>query len=424
MPDFPTLANHRWLRFITLGVMYAAQGLPFGLFNISIPSWMASQDYAAADIAWFIGIVSLPWSLKLLAAPVMDRWTFLPMGYRRPWVMAAQFGVMVSFLLMGLIPVELTWLAVAGFATNTFAATQDVAVDGMAIDILDAEDRARANAFMFGGQFLGISLGSSGGGYALLYLGVPGLALLSAGLMLVILMFPILLLERPGERQFPWSKGMASPRQHTAESFFKVIWQTLKILALPASILLLLAQAGGRLAEGMVIAHLPIVLVQGMGLEDTTYNNYSTVGGVVSAIIGLLVSPWFDKINAHRAYWLTCTAFTVVILLIPYTLEAFPMATIVAHWITLHLMGITLIATMMRFCRPEVAATQFAVYMAMANLGYSAGSFLYREVIEYLNNVEVMWFAGLLAGLALPLWYLLLRNHMSETEPPGEPAQA
>lgn len=415
----PTLAHSRWLRFLTLGVMYSAQGLPFGFFTIAIPSWMANQGFAATEIASFIGVVMLPWSLKLIAAPVMDRWGYAPMGYRRPWILAAQAGVMLSFFGFGLIPTELFWMSAIGCLTNTFAASQDVAVDGLAIDILPDTDRARANGFMFGGQFLGISLGSSGGGYALLYLGVGGVGLLAGLIMLLILLFPVLLLERPGERRFPWSPGQASKRDAVAASTVALLKGTATALLLPASLILFFNQFGTRLAEGVVIAHLPIYTVQTLGLADTTYNDFSTAGGISAAILGVLVSPWFDKVRAHNAFWLTCWLFVAVIALLPFTLEQWPMISIVAHWVTLHLMGITLTATMMRFCHPAFAATQFAIFMAMANLNYSMGAFLYAEIVTFMDSTEVLLFAAALGAMGLPLWYVLVSRYIDATAPAG-----
>ena len=86
----------------------------------------------------------------------MDRFSYLPMGRRRPWIIAAQGGLLLSVCLLGLIPdpgnniVLLTWIA---FLINSFAAVQDVAVDGMAIDVLP--ERGKANAFAGFGQVVG-----------------------------------------------------------------------------------------------------------------------------------------------------------------------------------------------------------------------------------------------------------------------------
>ena len=68
----------------------------------------------------------------------MDRYQFLPMGRRRPWVLGAQLGMTLSFLGLVLVdnPAEqVGLLTLLALLINVFAATQDVAVDGMAIEV-------------------------------------------------------------------------------------------------------------------------------------------------------------------------------------------------------------------------------------------------------------------------------------------------
>ena len=154
------LSESRFLRIGSFTLFYVAQGLPIGLISIALPAWLAEQAVPASQIAYFVAISGLPWGFKLLAGPVMDRFAYLPMGRRRPWVIAAQGGLLLSICLLGLMPdpveniVLLTWLA---FIVNSFAAVQDVAVDGMAIDVLPEEEKGKANAFMAFGQVAGFS---------------------------------------------------------------------------------------------------------------------------------------------------------------------------------------------------------------------------------------------------------------------------
>ena len=136
----PALTDHKALRLATLALLYCAQGLPIGLFQVAIPAYMASLGMTAAEVGGFIAFVFLPWSFKLVAGPIMDRFTFAPMGNRRPWVLFAQSGLLLSFALLALLhpePSSHYWfLAGLGFLSNVFGALQDVAVDGLAVDIL------------------------------------------------------------------------------------------------------------------------------------------------------------------------------------------------------------------------------------------------------------------------------------------------
>ncbi len=122
-------------RYATGAMMYFAQGIPAGLLAISIPAWLASQGVSAGDIASYFAVIALPWAFKLLTGPLMDRFEFLAMGRRRPWVLGAQLGLSLSLLALMLVerPAEqMGLLMLIGALINVFAATQDVAVDGAA----------------------------------------------------------------------------------------------------------------------------------------------------------------------------------------------------------------------------------------------------------------------------------------------------
>ncbi|MDP7577097.1 MAG: MFS transporter, partial [Pseudomonadales bacterium] len=197
------LTENRYLRFASFAVFYIAQGLPIGLISIALPAWLAQEGIAAGEIATFVAISSLPWGFKLLAGPVMDRFSFLGMGRRRPWVVAAQFGLLLSVASMSLVPdpvqnvLLLTWVA---FLVNCFASVQDVAVDGMAIDVLPADERGRANSFMAFGQVAGYSVSGALCATMLITFGVPGAAvMLTAGLGIIFL-WGVIVRERRGEK--------------------------------------------------------------------------------------------------------------------------------------------------------------------------------------------------------------------------------
>ena len=152
LPRFPSLDDSKWLRLICLAFLYAGQGLPIGIYQVALPAYMASLGMSAAEIGGFIAFVFIPWSFKLFAGPVMDKFSFLPMGRRRPWILLAQTGLLLSFLVLCFLnpePASEYWLLAAlGFLSNIFGALQDVAVDGMAIDLLREDERAQGNAFM------------------------------------------------------------------------------------------------------------------------------------------------------------------------------------------------------------------------------------------------------------------------------------
>src|SRR5215207_3147341 len=156
----PALSENTFLRYFNFIDLYVAQGIPEGMILFGIPAWMAMNGKTPGEIGSFVAVFGIPWSLKIILAPLMDRFTYLPMGRRRPWVLFGQLGLIASFIAMALVPDPLNNLNLfmaTAFAVGFFGAFQDVATDGMAIDIVPVNQQARANGLMWGAKIIGTS---------------------------------------------------------------------------------------------------------------------------------------------------------------------------------------------------------------------------------------------------------------------------
>ncbi|MFL1012940.1 MFS transporter [Flavisericum labens] len=207
------LSENSFLRYFNFSALYLAQGAPEGITFYAIPAWLAMNGKTPAEIASFVAVIGIPWSLKLFIAPLMDRFTILSMGRKRPWVIFGQLGLIISFLAIGLVPDplnNLSGLMMAGFFISFFGAFQDVATDGMAVEIVPNNEKARANGLMWGSKTIGVSITLVVGTSLINLLGfstaIPFLSLAFAFFILV----PICFRERPGEKLMPWTKGKPS----------------------------------------------------------------------------------------------------------------------------------------------------------------------------------------------------------------------
>jgi MFS transporter, PAT family, beta-lactamase induction signal transducer AmpG len=159
--ELPTLSEKRLLRLVSVTALYMAQGIGGGVVLISLPAVMAAAELDVAKIGGFMGAVVIPWGLKFFFAPFMDRFTFLSLGRRRPWVLIGILLSAIGYLLMGLVinPFEnlhlLLMATMLGFGST---ALMDVAVDGMVVDIMPEEEQAQANGLMWGGKVFGTAL--------------------------------------------------------------------------------------------------------------------------------------------------------------------------------------------------------------------------------------------------------------------------
>ena len=414
------LAEQRWLRLSSFTAFYFAQGVPIGLFGATMP-WLSQQGVAEADIAWYATVVALPWAFKLLAGPFMDRFTAPAMGFRRPWALAAQAGLVAAFVaLAATAPAahEMVALMAFGFLVNTFAATQDVAVDGMAIDILPEDERGRANAFMAFGQTLGAAAFTAACGFLLVRFGVAGAAVacgLAVGLIFTLV---AMVRERAGEKLMPWSEGRPALVERAQGVRFREIFRDLlRVLFLPMSLLLVLVEFLARVRDGIAIVVFPVIAVQELGFDAQSYAAFDAVTGLIAAVAGVAVGPFIDRRGARRylmgALVLAAVAHAAFALLTPlWDSQAFVIALGLIAKILGQVVFVAVIALFMTLCWTKVAATQFAIYMSLANLSRTVGSALFALVAVHMGySLEFLAMAVLLAASAAVLLLFDGRKH-------------
>lgn len=422
------LSERRWLRFGAFCAFYFAQGVPIGLLSIAIPAWLAQEGATVGDLARFTAIVSAPWGFKLIAGPFMDRFKFLPMGFRRPWVMGAQGGLVVSFLALATMgdmdPEALVAFMAMGFVINAFSATQDVAVDGMAIDVLPEDERGRANAFMAAGQVAGFSAYGALCGTLLPLVGLSVTALVCAVTVAAIFVLVAVVRERPGERTLPWTPGEAAARDEAAELGIVGIFRDLvRTLFLPMSLLLIAVEFLNRVRDGIAVAVLPKFAVDEIGVTAAEYSQFISLLGLIAAVIGVLLGPLIDRQGAKRFLMFSLVASAACHIAAGLLAELWQnMDFIVALYfvgaVASQLIFVAIIALFMNLCWTAVAATQFSVYMALANVSRTVGGLFFAPVADELSYSQDFLIMGVLLGLAAFL--LVLFDQASHTRRLGQ----
>jgi MFS transporter, PAT family, beta-lactamase induction signal transducer AmpG len=144
----------RWARYLadTGRVMFTpkmaamfffgfASGFPFYIVKDVLKAWMTDAQVDLATIGLF-SAVGLPYTLKFVWAPLMDR--FIPpfLGRRRGWILIAQIGLMLTIAGLGQFDPEnfLVWIAVMALAVSFFGASQDISLDAFRREYLTDEE--------------------------------------------------------------------------------------------------------------------------------------------------------------------------------------------------------------------------------------------------------------------------------------------
>ena len=391
-----------------------AQGVPLGLFWFAIPSWMAANGASAADVGYVLGLTTLPWTLKLVNGFIMDRYTFLAMGRRRIWIIGAQL-VMIALLagcaLIGPGVTDILLLGIAGFVVNMATTFQDVAVDGMAVDIMEEEERARASGMMFGGQSIGIAAATALSGLAIARLGPSAAYLLSAGFIGATTLYLLLLTERAGERRVPWSAGDMHPRNRTIHvgAWWPILKSTAVSMIRPVSLFWLPVLLVRGFHYGMFTAVTPLIGTGSVGWSEVRVTSVVGTAQFVAGILGLTLGGWLgDRFGAKKSTIAMFAALLAVSaamwLSVANWSDPASFTVFVYAWCALDvLITVAALPISMRLCDPRVAATQFTLYMATNNFGISLAAWVLRfsRQLGGLPMMFVLVFALHLVGLIL-----------------------
>ncbi len=381
----PAISEYRTLRLFTVFILYVAQGAPIGVFFFAVPAWLAMNGASPLAIGGFLSATSLPWTLKFVNGFIMDRFTFLPMGRRRVWLIGAQLVMVAGLILLALInpgAADIAALSLFSFLIMTATTFQDVAIDGMAVDLVPDDERARANGLMFGGQSIGIAAGTAFSGFAIAAIGFSGAMLGNAAFVAVVLMIMVVFRERPGERLLPWTPGEASAISAARQAgtwwpLIKAVWRA---MVTRDTGLLALAQVSSGLLYGFFIGVMPLIAVNIGGWTDTEFSALSGTANLLSGILGVLVFGIVaDKLGSRQAtiigFCLVGGAVALYLMVQPAWGAAIMVQAASLGFLSLYLLvQVAICASTMKVCSLKVAATQFTLFMAISNLGITVAS--------------------------------------------------
>jgi len=211
--DGKSLVENQFRRYVSLSILYTAQGLPSGFTGVVYPAYLYVSGFGPAEVATMWAVIALPWTFKFLYGPIVDSVQAPSYGLRRPWILFAQTGMVVTLGVLLFIPdlaASIETVTLILFVHNLFSSLQDVSVDALAVDILQPDEVAKANGFMFAAKRVGIIASGAGLGSLVAQFGIKSAILIQLPLLLIIMALPLFLRERPGDRLFPWEKHNSS----------------------------------------------------------------------------------------------------------------------------------------------------------------------------------------------------------------------
>ncbi|VUZ23606.1 Uncharacterised protein [uncultured Comamonas sp.] len=263
--------------------IYISQTIITALTTQALPSLLRDAG-ASLQVAGLTALLWIPWGLRFLWAPAVERWR-LPAGqltrHSRTLVLTGQWLIAAVLLLLGLAALggvlslsgHAGWILGGLLLAALVAATTDVASDGFTVEQLASQQRGWGNVAQVGGSYVGAMLGAGG---FLLVAGSAGWpwALMAASLAVLLLSIPMLLLREP-----PRDRALAVG--HRPGLMHALRRPEIRI----GLVLMLLSSVGVRLTLGMFG---PFLLDKGLSLEQLgwLFGSLHIGAGLTGAFLG------------------------------------------------------------------------------------------------------------------------------------------
>ncbi len=144
-------------RFLILLAMGFSSGLPLLLIGSTLKAWLSESHISLTTMGLF-SLVSLPYTLKFLWSPLLDRYVPPFLGRRRGWLVISQVSLAVAFAVLAMCnpSLSLTPIVIMALVIAFISATQDIALDAYRREILATSEFGFGNSVFITGYRLGM----------------------------------------------------------------------------------------------------------------------------------------------------------------------------------------------------------------------------------------------------------------------------
>ena len=380
-----------------------SSGLPLFLTSTTLQAWMTKEGVNLTSIGLF-SLVALPYSLKFLWSPLLDRYVPPFMGRRRGWLVITQIALIIaiSWMFFQQPKQALQLLAVNAIVIAFFSASQDIAFDAYRTDVLDEPEMGAGAAITVLGYRLALVITGSLALVLADRLPWPVVYLVMAGLMLIGLVSTFFAPEPTKPIHAP--ETLADAVILPFIDFFQSHGVSLGVLSL---LFITLYKFGDALLNSMST---PFLLQTGFSQTDLGVIRGGM--GILATLVGTLVGgSLMTKLGIYKSLWifgalqclsnlgylaLSLTGQNYQLLVLSINLENFCGGMGTAAYV----------AYLMSLCNPSFTATQYAVLsslMAVSRDIFTAPSGKVVELTGWTNFMIISIVAAIPGLLLLPL---------------------
>ncbi len=150
------------IKTINLGtffLLYISQNLPMSFFATVIPVMMRQENFSLSAIG-MLQLIKLPWILKFLWSPIVDKHSRTASDYKR-WIVSSEVVYAFFIMCVAFMDFKADFINIMIFLIISFmaSATQDIATDALAVLSFSKNDKSMINSMQSMGSFGGSLIG-------------------------------------------------------------------------------------------------------------------------------------------------------------------------------------------------------------------------------------------------------------------------
>ena len=351
-------------RVVTVLFLGFSSGLPLALSGGTLQAWLTVENVDIKTIGMF-SLVGLPYTLKFIWSPLMDRFVVPFFGRRRGWIALSQLALIGIILGMSVTSPQngLWFLALLAFCLTFVSASQDVAIDAYRAEVLREPERGMGAAVSVTGYRVAMLVS---GALALIFSGYLGWRA-TYMLMALIMSIGVIAVWLGPEPEDPGTPP--SSMKDAVEGPFKEFFSRTGVWSLLA--LIILYKLGDAFAGSLTTTFLIRGMSFSVGEVGTINKGMGLASTIIGALFGGVLMARLRLFKSLLIFGILQAVSNLSFMVLALVGKSYPLMifTIAFENLAGGMGTAAFVAFLMVLCNHSYTATQFALLSALASLG-------------------------------------------------------
>ncbi|MCB1315487.1 MAG: MFS transporter [Leptospiraceae bacterium] len=395
-----SISDNRNFRFLLFGALYLVQGTALAYFKNFLKPHLSGYEVDAASLGLLTAILLIPFILKIFLGLLSDRVNLFGLGYRKPYIL---IGLTLSGLALagaGLVSPEQrfllfsTLIVLASFGVTIF----DSATDGMAIDVTPVQEHGLIQTVMVGSRAVGIIILSIVIGTIADHYGFePVFYFMGAAMFIPVLI--VLRLREPSERP---------PHQNFE-------WQSFRVMGRASVLFFILYAIVYSFVSFGVDGQITYYMEKAFDASGQTIGFFGAIRSGGAIFGALLAGPLLDRVGRHIGSYLAIPLLAIMALPLSFAADLDQLLMIGAFWgLAWGYQEAVFFALAMDVAEPRIAASMFAIMMAISNAGTAAAEAIMTPLTDVIGFAGVFRILAACSVLIFPVLWAFFRLRAKE----------